>query len=87
MVKLIVQRWILELKILVISQFTLYGDCRKGRRPNFMEAAPPEQSEPLYNLFITATKKLGLLTASGRFGATMLVDLQNDGPVTVLVES
>ena len=73
--------------ILVVSQFTLYGDCKKGRRPNFTEAAPPEVSEPLYNLFINAVQEFGLRTASGKFGAKMLVEIQNDGPVTVLVES
>ena len=73
--------------ILVVSQFTLYGDCRKGRRPNFMEAAPPTESEPLYNVFLASLQQFGLTTTSGRFGATMLVDIKNDGPVTILVES
>ena len=73
--------------ILVVSQFTLYGDCRKGRRPSFVDAAPPEIAVPLYEAFINATKALGIPTATGRFGALMQVDLVNDGPVTLIVES
>lgn len=73
-------------EILVVSQFTLYGDTRKGRRPSFIEAAIPEISEPLYLLFVQSVEKSGLVTRTGRFGAMMRVSLINDGPVTVLVE-
>jgi len=74
-------------EILVISQFTLYGDCRKGRRPSFIDAAPPETSEPLYESFIERIRQQELLTQTGKFGANMLVEIHNDGPVTILVES
>jgi D-tyrosyl-tRNA(Tyr) deacylase len=73
--------------VLVVSQFTLYGDCRKGRRPSFVDAAPPEIAVPLYETFIEAVKALGVPAASGRFGAMMQVELVNDGPVTLIVES
>jgi D-tyrosyl-tRNA(Tyr) deacylase len=73
--------------ILVVSQFTLYGDCRKGRRPSFVDAAPPEIAIPLYEAFINAIKALGIPTATGRFGAMMQVELVNDGPVTLIVDS
>jgi D-tyrosyl-tRNA(Tyr) deacylase len=72
--------------LLVVSQFTLYGDCRKGRRPSFLEAAPPETAVPLYQAFLDAVRAHGVPTASGRFGAMMQVELVNDGPVTILVE-
>ena len=72
---------------LVISQFTLYGDSRKGRRPNFMQAAAPEISEPLYELFIQNLESLGLKVASGVFGEMMQVEIHNDGPVTLMLES
>jgi D-tyrosyl-tRNA(Tyr) deacylase len=74
-------------EILVISQFTIYGDTRKGRRPSFVNAAPPEVSEPLYQKFIEEMGKSGLKVKCGEFGAMMLVKIYNDGPVTVLVES
>lgn len=74
-------------QILSISQFTLYGDCRKGRRPNFMAAARPEQAEPLYELFNQKLREKGLQVETGRFGAMMQVQLINDGPVTLIVES
>ncbi len=74
-------------QILVISQFTLYGDSRKGRRPSFTEAAHPDRSEPLYEAFVAAMRATGLTVATGRFGADMQVALVNDGPVTLLVES
>jgi D-tyrosyl-tRNA(Tyr) deacylase len=73
--------------VLVVSQFTLYGDCRKGRRPSFVEAAPPELAVPLYDTFVEAIRALGVPTATGRFGAMMQVELVNDGPVTLIVES
>src|SRR5262245_18345743 len=73
--------------VLVVSQFTLYGDCRKGRRPSFVDAAPPEIAIPLYEEFINALKALGIPTATGRFGAMMQVELVNDGPVTLIVDS
>jgi len=72
---------------LVISQFTLYGDCRKGRRPSFTEAARPDKAIPLYERFIDEFKKLGIKTESGEFGADMKVDLINDGPVTLMINS
>jgi D-tyrosyl-tRNA(Tyr) deacylase len=71
--------------VLVISQFTLYGDCRKGRRPSFIDAAPPAVSEPLYAAFVKCIAASGLRTAQGVFGAPMKVRLLNDGPVTVIV--
>ena len=72
---------------LIISQFTLYGDTRKGRRPSFTQAARPEESEPLYDKFVEAVRRHGVRVATGRFGAMMLVKIHNDGPVTLLVES
>src|SRR5437899_5480767 len=72
--------------ILVVSQFTLYGDCSKGRRPSFIDAAPPETAIPLYEEFINAVKAHGIPTATGRFGAMMQVSLINDGPVTLILD-
>jgi len=74
-------------ELLAISQFTLYGNTRKGRRPSFVEAAPPEISEPLYEKFVEFLKQSGLKVASGEFGAMMLVEINNHGPVTIIVES
>ncbi|KEQ22939.1 D-aminoacyl-tRNA deacylase [Paenibacillus tyrfis] len=74
-------------QVLSISQFTLYGDCRKGRRPNFMAAARPELAEPLYERFNDMLREAGLHVETGRFGAMMDVSLVNDGPVTLIVES
>lgn len=73
--------------MLVVSQFTLHGDCRKGRRPAFIAAAPPEQAEPLYERFVAQVGKRGVPVAAGRFGAMMEVELVNDGPVTLLLDS
>jgi D-tyrosyl-tRNA(Tyr) deacylase len=73
--------------MLIVSQFTLYGDARKGRRPSFVDAAGPDQAVPLYEAFINAVKALGIATATGRFGAMMQVELVNDGPVTLMVDS
>ena len=74
-------------ELLAISQFTLYGDIRKGRRPSFINAAPPEISEPLYDKFVGFLRESGLKVATGEFGAMMLVDIKNDGPVTIIAES
>ncbi|MCM3632410.1 MULTISPECIES: D-aminoacyl-tRNA deacylase [Paenibacillus] len=73
--------------ILSVSQFTLYGDCRKGRRPNFMQAARPEQAELLYNQFNELLRAKGLVVETGQFGAMMDVQLTNDGPVTLIIDS
>ena len=73
--------------ILVVSQFTLYADCRKGRRPSFTQAASPVLAQELYEAFITEVARLGVPVAQGRFGAHMTVSLINDGPVTILLES
>ena len=74
-------------ELLVISQFTLFGDCQKGRRPSFTSAAPPELAEPLYQHFLDACRMLGIKTEAGIFGASMAVSLTNDGPVTLILES
>ncbi len=74
-------------EMLIISQFTLYGDCRKGRRPGFSSAAPPEIAEPLYQQFIEEVKNRQVRVATGIFQATMEVELVNDGPVTLMLDS
>ncbi len=74
-------------EMLCISQFTLMGDCRKGRRPNFMSAAKPDIANSLYEQFCDTVVGLGINVQKGRFQAHMIVDIQNDGPVTVLVDS
>jgi len=73
--------------VLVVSQFTLYADCRKGRRPSFTRAAPPALAEQLYEAFVAAIDQHGVPVATGRFGTHMHVRLVNDGPVTMLLES
>jgi len=72
--------------LLVVSQFTLYGDAVKGRRPSFIDAARPEQAVPLYEQFVTALRAKGIRTETGEFGASMQVELVNDGPVTLWLE-
>ena len=72
--------------VLVVSQFTLYGDARKGRRPSFVDAAPPEVAQPTYERVVTALRARGLEVATGEFGAVMDVELVNDGPVTIWLE-
>ncbi len=73
-------------EVLVVSQFTLYGDCRKGRRPSYTDAADPQKAERLYEYFIEKMKGYGLTVASGIFGAMMKVSLVNEGPVTLIVD-
>ena len=74
-------------EMLVVSQFTLYGDCRKGRRPSYSEAAPPQLAEELYEMFIRETAKLNIPVSGGKFQAMMDVKLVNQGPVTLLIDS
>ena len=74
-------------EMLIISQFTLYGDCRKGRRPGFSTAAPPSIAEPYYQKFIREVETKGIQVATGTFQADMQVELVNDGPVTLLLDS
>jgi D-tyrosyl-tRNA(Tyr) deacylase len=73
--------------MLVVSQFTLYADCRKGRRPSFVQAAPPAIAEPLVDRFADGLRALGLPVEMGRFGAEMQVELVNDGPVTIWLDA
>ena len=73
--------------MLVVSQFTLYGDCRRGRRPSFTSAASPELAERLYEAFVAAVKGAGIEVATGRFREHMLVSLVNDGPVTLWIDT
>ena len=73
--------------VLVVSQFTLYGDTRRGRRPSFIEAAPPEKANELYERFIAESRKQIANVATGKFQAMMDVELLNDGPVTILIDS
>ncbi len=74
-------------QLLVVSQFTLFGDCRKGRRPGFDKAAKPEIAIELYQRFVNKCKEAGVVTETGIFQADMLVDISNDGPVTLLLDS
>lgn len=73
--------------VLSVSQFTLYGDTRKGRRPSFIDAAPPEQAEALYEVFNQRLRMLGVPVHTGRFRARMVVEIHNDGPVTLLLDT
>jgi D-tyrosyl-tRNA(Tyr) deacylase len=73
--------------MLVVSQFTLYGDCRRGRRPSFTEAAPPELAERLYEAFVARVRAAGIEVATGRFREHMQVSLANDGPVTLWIDT
>ena len=72
---------------LVVSQFTLYGDCRRGRRPDFTQAMAPERAEPLYRAFVEALRSAGIAVKTGEFGAKMEVELVNDGPVTLWLDT
>jgi D-tyrosyl-tRNA(Tyr) deacylase len=72
--------------VLVVSQFTLYGDSAKGRRPSFIDAARPDTAIPLYERFLAALRERGLTVASGEFGADMQVEIHNDGPVTLILD-
>lgn len=73
--------------VLAVSQFTLYGDCRKGRRPSFIHAAPPDRADELYRGFVAELQGQGIPVETGRFQAQMDVELVNDGPVTLLIDS
>lgn len=74
-------------ELLVVSQFTLYGDARKGRRPGFSDAASPDYADMLYNKFVSKVREYGVRTETGRFQTHMMVELVNDGPVTLLIDS
>ena len=76
-----------DAKFIVVSQFTLHGDARKGNRPSYIEAAPPEQAEPLYETFVACLRNLGFVVETGVFRTMMQVALVNDGPVTILLDT
>ena len=77
----------IEGEVMAVSQFTLYGDARKGRRPSFSDAARPDVANPLYEEFVEKLRAQGITVGTGEFGAHMMVELTNDGPVTILLES
>jgi D-tyrosyl-tRNA(Tyr) deacylase len=77
----------LGLQVLVVSQFTLWGDCRRGRRPSFSHAAPPEKAVAMYEEYVRRLQGAGLSVETGRFQAMMTVSVENDGPVTILLDS
>lgn len=77
----------LGLQVLIVSQFTLWGDCRRGRRPSFSHAAPPEKAVAMYEEYVRRLQGAGLSVETGRFQATMTVSVENDGPVTILLDS
>ena len=74
-------------ELLIVSQFTLYGSCRRGRRPDFMAAARPETAIPLYEKFVALCREKGFRVATGRFGAEMQVDSRNDGPLSLILDT
>ncbi|MCL2767158.1 MAG: D-aminoacyl-tRNA deacylase [Synergistaceae bacterium] len=82
-------RSLLDVKgeMLLISQFTVYGDCRKGRRPSFTEAAPPDEAKRLYELTVEKVKGYGVPVKTGKFQTHMIIELANDGPVTLIIET
>jgi len=77
----------IEGELLIVSQFTLYGDCRKGKRPSYDKAARPENAEALYDKFVEACRKYDIKVETGKFQAMMMVEIHNDGPVTLLLDS
>lgn len=74
-------------EVLVVSQFTLYGDCRRGRRPDYLDAATPEKAKPLYEAFVAKLRGKGLSVKTGVFQAHMIVSLENDGPITLILDT